>query len=314
MTGVVSRQGGRAAATLFFCLFLAACAAGPEWRAPDDDLDRRAVLLDHVPFHSQREFQCGPAALTMALNATDVPVTVDDIIPQVYLPAREGSLQPEMLAATRRNGRIGYVIDATPGALLTEVQAGRPVVVLQNLSLPWWPMWHYAVVIGYDLDQQELILHTGERAAARVGLRRFDNTWARSDRWAMVALAPGELPGAISPLAAAESISAFERTAEPGTTVSTWLAFTERWPERALGWFALGNARYAIDDYPGAARAFMTATAQDARYGPAWINLGYVLEELGDIAGARAAFVNAAALEGPWRDLARSELERLGGG
>lgn len=314
MTGVVSRQGGRAAATLFFCLFLAACAAGPEWRTPAGDGDRRAVLLEHVPFHSQREFQCGPAALTMALNAAGVPVTVDDMIPQVYLPAREGSLQPEMLAATRRNGRISYVINPTPAALLAEVQAGQPVVVLQNLSLPWWPMWHYAVVIGYDLDQQDLVLHTGERDAARVGLRRFDNTWARSDRWAMVALPPGELPESISPLAAAEAISAFERSAAPGTTVSTWVAYTERWPQRALGWFGLGNARYATDDLPGAARAFMAATERDASYGPAWVNLGYVLEELGDRSGARAAFANAAELEGPWRDVARSELERLGGG
>lgn len=311
MAGVVSRQGGRAAATLFFCLFLTACATGPQWRALDDSLDRRAVLLEHVPFHSQRDFQCGPAALAMALNAAGVPVTVDDMIPQVYLPAREGSLQPEMLAATRRNGRISYVIDATPGALLAEIQAGKPVVVLQNLSLPWWPMWHYAVVIGYDLDQQELILHTGERAASRVGLRRFDNTWARSDRWAMVALPPGELPAAITPLAAAEAISAFERSAAPGVSITTWLAYTERWPDRALGWFGFGNARYAAGDFPGAARAFMAATERDASYGPAWVNLGFVLEELGDQAGARAAFTNAAELDGPWRETAHSALQRL---
>jgi hypothetical protein len=35
---------------------------------------------------------------------------------------------------------------------LREVAAGNPVLVLQNLSFAWAPVWHYAVVMGYDAD------------------------------------------------------------------------------------------------------------------------------------------------------------------
>ena len=49
----------------------------------------------------QREYQCGPAALATVLAASGVAVTPDDLTARVYIPERRGSLQPEMIAATR---------------------------------------------------------------------------------------------------------------------------------------------------------------------------------------------------------------------
>lgn len=309
MTPAVPTQGARVPGALFLLLLLlSGCASLPPFERTD------AVVLADVPFYPQREFQCGPAALAMALNASGLETSADDLVEQVYVPAREGSLQPEMLASARRQGRIAYVIDGTVDGLAAELDQGHPIIVLQNLSLPQWPLWHYAVVIGVDPASNRMVLHTGEREAARVGIRRFRHTWARSDNWAMVALAPGSLPAAISPLAAAEAISAFERTAAPGVTISTWVAYTERWPRRALGWFGLGNARYGAENRVGAAQAFLAATEQDPGYGPAWVNLGFVREELGDTEGARSAFTRAAELEGPWRDAVQSALQRLASG
>ena len=45
--------------------------------------------------------------------------------------------------------------------LLQEVAAGHPVIVLQNLGLEWIPVWHYSVVIGYDLSRGQLVLRSG---------------------------------------------------------------------------------------------------------------------------------------------------------
>lgn len=311
MTVAVSGQGVRIPGALSFLLLLGGCASLPDIDRLTAERTATRQVLDHVPFHGQREYQCGPAALAMALNAAAVPVSMDELIPQVYLPAREGSLQPEMLATARRHGRIGHVIEPTLSALLAEIDAGRPVLILQNLSLPFWPMWHYAVVIGYDMERQDLILHTGERAAARVGMRRFDNTWARSGRWAMLTLAPGELPARASPQEMADSISGFERVAGPSAAVDAWRAMIGRWPEHSVGWFALGNSEHALGRVPEAAEAFAEAARRQPDFAPAWLNLGLTLEALGRMEEAIVALERAAGLPGPWQALASEHLARL---
>jgi hypothetical protein len=37
-----------------------------------------------------------------------------------------------------------------------QLEAGRPVLVLQNLALKLWPQWHYAVVVGYLPEHQAI--------------------------------------------------------------------------------------------------------------------------------------------------------------
>jgi len=56
-----------------------------------------------------------------------------------------------MIAAARRNGFVAIELAPNLSDLLAEIAAGNPVVVLQNLALDWYPAWHYAVAIGYDL-------------------------------------------------------------------------------------------------------------------------------------------------------------------
>ncbi len=89
-------------------LVLAGCAGTPQLaETTERELPRRTLLAD-IPFHGQRDYQCGPASLAMVLNASGVPVEVDTLIPQVFLPGREGSVQPEMLGTVRRHGRIPF--------------------------------------------------------------------------------------------------------------------------------------------------------------------------------------------------------------
>ena len=93
----------------------------------------------------------------MALAWSGLRIDPDDLAPQVYTPSLKGSLQPAMITAARRHSRVAYPISGA-NALLQEIAAGHPVIVLQNLGLSWIPVWHYAVVIGYDLNQEVIIL------------------------------------------------------------------------------------------------------------------------------------------------------------
>lgn len=298
----------RIAGLLGLLLLLSGCASQPELSADTASELPQQSYVSGVPFHSQRDFQCGPASLSMALGASGVEASVDELIPQVFLPGREGSVQPEMLATIRRHQRISYPLNGSFDALLREVDAGHPVVVLQNLGLSILPMWHYAVVIGYDRQRQQLILHSGEQARQVMDMGRFDATWARSERWAMVVLPPGKLPATLTDTAAIDSIAAFESANDVKQALPAWHAVVERWPHSALGWFALGNAEHANNDLNAALYAFKKATKQDPTLAAAWLNLGLTQQTLGQTKAAKHSLRQAAALPGQWQAQAEQAL------
>ncbi|WP_245184791.1 PA2778 family cysteine peptidase [Halomonas salinarum] len=304
----------RAAGVLLCALILmvlAGCAGTPHISNPERLGVARQTSLDDVPFFGQRDYQCGPAALAMVLNDSGVEVGVDALIPQLFLPNRQGSVQPEMLATTRRQGRTPFVLDNDIESLIETLDAGQPVVVMQNLSLPIAPLWHYAVAIGYDLDANTMRLHTGFTPNEDMQLSTFDATWARSDRWAMVALPPGEIPPGISAQGALNAISDAERVQGAEALLKSWEALVQRWPGLAMGWFGLGNARYSSGDRAGAADAFRFATLHDPTLAAAWLNLGLTLHGLDQAQEARKALEQAADLPGKWQETAQDKLDTL---
>lgn len=297
--------------TLLVLVLLGGCASGPALEPQRlASLSTRQQQLTEVPFYAQRDYQCGPATLAMVLEASGQPASVDALIPQVFLPGREGSVQPEMLSTVRRHGRIPFVIPGDFHALLAELDAGHPVAVMQNLALPAFPMWHYAVAIGYDLPARQLTLHSGTQRARQTAFERFDATWARADRWAFVALPPGQLPASLAADGLLQPISDFERTAGSRQALPAWQAAVERYPDHAMLRFALGNAFYASDDRSSAIQAFREAVARDPGLAEAWLNLGLLLAERAPNE-AQEALENAASLDGPWQQQARQAIKKL---
>ena len=294
---------------LVVVFLLGGCATTPPLSEATQAAVPPRLVLDDVPFHGQRQYQCGPATLAMMLGHAGRPASVDALIPQIFLPGREGSVQPEMLAAVRRHGRIPFVIPGSMEALLQETAAGHPVAVLQNLSLPWWPAWHYAVVVGYDLEREILVLHSGETPFREVASGRFDATWARSDRWAFVALPPGDLPVSRVGRPAVQAVAAFEGVQGSAAALPAWRALAVRRPDLGMAQFGLGNALAATGDGQGAADAFERATGADPDLAAAWLNLGLLRQSLGETAAAREAFGRAAGIPGPLQGRARSLLE-----
>lgn len=291
----------RAAAAALAAL-LAGCALPPQTLAlhdaPPVGLPQR-VEHGAVPFFPQTEHECGPAALATALGAIGLDARPEALSPQVYLPARRGSLQTEMLAAARRQGAVAVRLPPRLEALLRELAAGQSPVVLLNLGLPIVPRWHYAVVVGYDLPARELMLRSGETERAVFDFSAFERTWARSGHWAFVAVPPGRLPAAADENEVAAASVAFERVAAPAAAQRAYAAALARWPDNLVLAIGLGNARHAGGDLAGAAEVF-EAAARRHDSTPAWINLAEVRVALSQ----REAAVQAAS-----RALARSEAE-----
>ena len=76
--------------------------------------------------------------------------SLDSPRPDVELGETPFFPQVELVAAIRRYGRVPYEIEPSLSSLTAELQAGRPVLVLQNLGIKIAPLWHYAVVVGYS--------------------------------------------------------------------------------------------------------------------------------------------------------------------
>jgi tetratricopeptide (TPR) repeat protein len=299
---------------LALALGLLSGCAGPQTKAllsaPHADLPRQ-VELKATPFIAQERYQCGPAALAMSLRAAGFAIDADTLVPQVYLPQREGSLQVEMIAAGRRNGALSMTIPPRIDALLAELAAGNPVLVFQNLSLPIMPKWHYAVAIGYDFERRDIILRSGTTERLVMPLSTFEHTWARSGYWGMVTLAPGHLPATAEEATAVDALVAFEKSSPPTAAHKTYALAARRWPDNLTLALGLGNTAYAAGDRPGAAEAFKRASEKHPDSGAAFNNLAVALMELGRLQEARSAAEKALALSGPWRDAALDTLESI---
>lgn len=270
--------------------------------APPAGLPRRVDL--GVPFVAQDDELCGPAVLSMLLQAAGLPGPMSALTEQVYLPGRGGSLQVEMLAATRRHGALAFTVgpieQRQPGsgqlqAVCAQLAAGTPVALLLNLSLPVWPRWHYAVLVGYDLDAGVAWLHSGRQRHAEWLLATLERTWVRAGAWGFVALPPGRWPLQIDADAATAAVAAFERSqgAAAAGVGRAWRSAHARWPQALGPAMGLGNWQLARGDVGGAAALFDTA-ARRHDSAAAWNNLAIARARQGRRGAARTAIERAA--------------------
>lgn len=281
----------RLAALLGLAALLSACA-GRAPLPPDasslSHLPDRVMLAD-VPFHAQDEYQCGPASLAMVLNYRDIEVSPDDLKDRVYLPGRKGTLQVEMVSAARERDLLVYPLEKKLAAILAELDAGNPVLVMQNLAFNWYPQWHYAVVIGYDRTAGEMIVHSGLNEAQREPFKLFMRTWSRADYWARVILPPGQIPATASPLGYLRAASDLEQTGRLQSARQAYQSAMEQWPDQPSARFGLANTYWTQGDKATALTQFQRLVNEFPAFRPGWNNLATGLELSGCIAQAELA-------------------------
>ena len=259
---------------IFVCTLLGGCVARGPVMSP------RATELTQTPFFPQEKFQCGPAALATVLVASGADTSADALASDLYIPARRGSLQVEMLATPRSFARLALTLPRNPEAIVAELEAGRPVLVLHNYGLPFWPRWHYAVVVGYDPVADVFVLRSGEKQRQLMRSRRFMVAWHYGGRWSMVVLRPGETPALDDPKSFLEAAADFERNARPADAFAAFDAALRRWPREPVGLVGRGTAQYRLGRLPAAARDYAEALKHDPAQAGARNNLAQTLVDL----------------------------------
>jgi len=268
-----------------------------------------AFELRETPYFPQEQYQCGPAALATLLNHRQVPVSPETLSQTTYLPTLKGSLQIELAATARQYGLLVYPILGDLNGLVREVTAGNPVLILQNQAFGWLPRWHYAVVVGYDLEQQELILRSGREKRWISDFSAFLRTWKRAKNWGIVILPAGELPATAEVGPYLSAALDLEMSQQTDAAYRAYTAAVKAWPQSALAWLMLGNSAYVRKEWSLAIDAFRQATRLEPANSATWNNLAYALLEVGQAEAALAAVEQAIKLSPDDSNLQNSKAE-----
>lgn len=290
----------RIAFSVLLVAILAGCASRPQWPERDtlnlaSDVEQR-LILDQVPFYAQERYQCGPASLAMMLNSQGLNTNPEVLKELVYLPERQGSLKVELVAAARAHGLLVYPLDSSLKSLLEEVAGGNPVLVMQNLRFDWWPQWHFAVVVGFDAEHRNIILHTDTRHLHEETVEVFKATWDRADNWAAVMLPPGQLPVTAEPLRYLMSANDLETTGQTLAATTAYQTAEQAWPDQPAAIMGQGNIAWEQGDTRLATHHYLRLIRKFPSVAAGWNNLAHSLAAEGCATAAEAAASCAAAI------------------
>ena len=270
------------AGLLLLLLLLSGCQSPPQSRqllAEPPAISRQA-LLSAVPFYPQQDYFCGPTTLSEVAAYYGVEHSADSIASLTFTPGLQGSLQIEMAAASRQLGFVAYEQRGSLRQLLQLIDEKIPVIVLQNNGLSWLPQWHYAVVIGYDLDRRDIILHSGLSAEYRLSLATFERTWQRANYWLLAMLPPGRTSALLDPFLYTRACQDLLQTRQTAAGVTALISATQQWPDYWLPYFLLGN--HFLAPAPAEAAIWFAKGLPLAKQQPAYLNnYALVLSELG---------------------------------
>lgn len=199
--------------------------------------------IKNVSFIDQSVGYCGPATLTMAMRWAGQDVSVENIAAQAYNPGLKGTLQTDLISTSRRNGLMAVPIKDLY-TLLKEVSAGHPVIVFENLSFNWAPNWHYALVLGYDLNKKEIIMHSGHDAYYHWDLEKFERSWMLGEYWGLVVLPAGKLSATGNELGHVTAAVGLEQAKKINEAEKSYRVILEKWPTSLVALIGLANITY----------------------------------------------------------------------
>jgi hypothetical protein len=270
----------------------------------------RQVELPQVPFYPQNEYQCGPAALAMAMNTSGAQVSAESLVAEVWVPSRKGSLQLEMLAAPRRHGLVSYRLEPRYAHLLREVGAGNPVLVLQDVGM-LLPQWHYAVVNGFDYASGTLFLRSGLQARQEMPFSFFERTWLPGGYWAMVVTPPDRIPVTATEERWLEALLGLARGGNAEATVRGYRAALARWPDSLPAAVGLANHLHAAGALAEAAAVLRTALQKNPQSVILMNNLAQTLSDQGRNREALVLIERAADAQSPFATEVRATRQLI---
>ncbi len=234
-------------------LLLGGCTPAKVQRVQDHGSGEERIELNKTAFFPNEDRASAAAALA-TLFYTDGLQTVGppQVAPLLGRKTAVQDLRAEFPGIAYGYERLAFVLPRTLDAVLAEVRAGQPVMVLQKAS-----DWRYAVVIGVEPLSNRMILRSGKEGRVYQELADFLGQWKRGDHWAMVISDGSRVPASATQAAWIAVGEAATLANQPKLAEKNAYGAIERWPNQVVPWVALGNARYALKDWLGAQEAYL---------------------------------------------------------
>ncbi len=237
-------------AALFAALLLTGC--GPTGDIYLKKPTHSSIELNAVPFYPQQEYLCGPASLRMVAEYWKQQkkvvrdVSYETIRQVTFIPEKKGSFRPQMVAAARQLGLVA--IESTRRADLFELlDGGIPVIVLLNQGTVSIPVWHYAVVIGFDLDRQLVILRSGDTKRQAMKISTFYEFFKKGGHWKLIAVPATMVPPGVTEASYLKAAYDLEQTLDDEIVQIAYESALKQWPDSLL--VKLAAANYFFDKY-----------------------------------------------------------------
>ena len=206
---------------------------------------------------------------------------------------------------------IAYELEPQLTDLLREVAAGTPVIVLENYGFRIRPLWHYAVVVGYDLEDGQMIRRSGMKQRQTMPFAVFEYVWKVEGRWSMVAVPPDRLPATATESRYTSAAVALEKSGQIWPAHTAYNSLLRRWPGSLAGQMGRGNTAYALKDLATAESAFRQAAQDHGNTPAAFNNLAQVLADRGRLDEAITTAERAVSLGGPLLAATRTTLGEI---
>jgi tetratricopeptide (TPR) repeat protein len=297
-------------------VFLHGCAThSPETNAllkNHSQISTEAKVED-VPFVDQDDYACAPASLSMLLQFRGLNISRDELRLHLVTEKAKGSYQTDLLNEVRLQGKLGIVISGMEN-LLKEIGQGNPVIVMQNLGLSKTiaPVWHYAVVTGYNLKTPWIRLHTGHEKNKRMNMKLFEETWDMADAWGLLVLNPGQISTTADELGVARGAAGLEQVGKLPEAKLAYSGMLQRWPDSLSGLIGMGNCTFTEKNYRESLTYLKKAVRAHPNSSMAWHNLATLEGVLGRIKDANLSAERAMKLVSQDEALAyRESLKRF---
>ncbi|UPT78151.1 PA2778 family cysteine peptidase [Sulfurovum sp. XGS-02] len=273
---------------LFVCtawILLSGCT--PKEPSPLDTYTYYPSSTIKVPFVPPRSDLCGSTSIEMVSSywqtrTSFVPrLSRKELDQRTFIPAKGGTLQIELISTARANGLLVYPLEPTFDALLTELEAQHPVIVLVNRGYSWYPLWHYAPVTGYDKENRTVLMHFSDRPNEAMSITTFMALWKRSGNWGVVLLPPAKLPASASPKAFLRAAYDLEKTGMREDAIIAYRSALLRWPKDTDTYFALANAYYHANQFTKAEQSYHKLLSLEPTHTMALNNLADLLCRMG---------------------------------
>lgn len=283
---------------IFLLPLLAACASAThqaDQLLAERSHEPRVIRIEGVPYFEQAEGHCGPATLAMAMGWAGRDVGPTELATQLYTPGMKGTFQSDLVSAARRQGLLAIPLSGMR-PLVSELAAGHPVIVFENLALSWLPQWHYAIVFGYDLEREEILMHSGPEREKRWDLRKFERSWKLGDYWGLIVLPPGRLASTGDEVAHVVAAAALEQGGHEAAAKKTYQAILGRWPRSLGARLGLANIEFRARRFERATSLLREVTVDHPNAASAWHNRAVAEAAMHDLRGARASAHRAVRL------------------